>query len=122
LINEIVIINFYELNNGVYVQKYLDALRETVCSICVDSNKEGICNLSEHEICAIENHLEEIVQLVHNTEVDYYDKYYELLREKICVSCREGNGKCIIRDDANCALDRYFPIIVETIRKVEKEN
>lgn len=106
------------------MQKYIDAVKESICSICVDSKEDGDCKLSENEVCAVEKHLPDLVKLVNETDIEYYDKYYELLREKICGSCRSGStGKnCYLRDDANCALDRYFPLIVETIRKVEEKS
>lgn len=106
------------------MQKYYDAIRQTVCSICVDSNNDGGCKLSENEICAVEKHLNEIVDLVQKSDAKYQDEYYIELREKICTNCRgkAESGKCYLRDDANCALDRYFPLIVDTIRKIDQQS
>jgi hypothetical protein len=43
------------------------------------------------------------------------------LKEKVCKECRtqDENGNCYLREDANCSLDRYFSVIVETIQKVD---
>ena len=102
------------------MEKYLDAIRKNVCSICVDSDENGECRLTEKELCAVESYLKEIIELAENMTDEYYDKYYENLREKICANCRakSADGNCYLRDDANCALDRYFPLVVETVRKV----
>jgi hypothetical protein len=50
------------------------------------------------------------------------DKYLKALKQNVCSICvdsyQEG-GNCYLREDANCSLDRYFSLIVETIQKVE---
>ena len=51
----------------------------------------------------------------------YYNDHYKILKEQVCSDCktRDTEGYCFLKDDANCSLDRYFPIIVETIQKVD---
>lgn len=102
------------------MKKYLRAIKENLCSICVDSNKNGVCTLSESEICAVEQFLPEIVQIVQSE--DEYDKQYELLKNSICKNCRndDESDNCNLSENANCSLDRYFPQIVEIIQKVDK--
>lgn len=46
--------------------------------------------------------------------------YHQMLRDEICSKCKTSEGEyCYLREDANCSLDRYFPLIVETIKKVD---
>ena len=106
------------------MQKYLDAVRENICKICVDSTEKGKCTLNKNEICAIEFYLPQIVEVVHQTNSEYVDDHYKTLKEKVCSDCktRDTEGHCFLKDDANCSLDRYFPIIVETIQKVDAGN
>ncbi len=104
------------------MNRYLSAIHENVCSICVDSSEAGECLLTENEVCAVEKHLTQIVNIVHSVQSDDIIDYVEALRNRICSLCRaqEDNGFCELREDANCALDRYFPLIIETIQKIDK--
>lgn len=101
--------------------KYIEAIRKNVCEICCDSDENGQCTLSNAEICAVENYLIKIIDIIHKTNSDDIDKNYKALRDEICAKCAtsENKDKCYLRDDVNCSLDRYFPIIIETIRKVD---
>lgn len=104
------------------MEKYIDAVRKNICSICVDSTEKGECRLNEKEVCAVEYFLPQIVDVVHNTETDEYEKYYRNLKNTVCKECRASDetGDCYLREDANCSLDRYFHLIVDTVQKVDK--
>ncbi len=103
------------------MDKYLKAIKQNVCSICVDSNEHGSCTLSAKEICAVDYYLPSVVEIVHSMDTDDTSKYHDLVKAKICTNCRaEVDGYCYLNDDANCSLDRYFSLIVETIKKVDK--
>ncbi|PJA97433.1 MAG: hypothetical protein CO129_01215 [Ignavibacteriales bacterium CG_4_9_14_3_um_filter_34_10] len=101
--------------------KYINAIRKNICEICCDSDEEGKCSLSKGEICAVENYLPQIIRLIHQSNTDDINKQYEILRDEICAKCRtsESKDKCYLREEVNCSLDRYFPLIIETIRKVD---
>lgn len=104
------------------MDKYLKAIRQNICSICADSNDLGRCSLSQEELCALEVYLPQIVDIVHSVESSDIQDYVNALRKEICAECRsqEGNGYCYLREDVNCSLDRYFPLIVETIQKADR--
>ncbi len=103
------------------MNKYLSAIRENICSICVDSTEEGKCTLNEKELCAVQYFLPQIVDVVHSIDSEYLDDYYKELKNTVCEKCKapERDGNCYLREDANCSLDRYFSLIVETIKKVD---
>jgi hypothetical protein len=103
---------------------YLDAIRENVCSICVDSSETGKCLLTKKELCAVEKYLPGIVDVVHSLKSDNIGEYVNLLKSKICFYCRlqDKSGNCVLREEVNCSLDRYFPYIVEIIKRVDKKN
>ncbi|MFA5804340.1 MAG: hypothetical protein WC879_06820 [Melioribacteraceae bacterium] len=102
------------------MDKYLKALKQNVCSICVDSNEKGGCTLNEKESCAVELYLPMILEVVHSADSEDIKELHNKLRETICFECRtQEGGNCYLREDANCALDRYFSLIVETIQKVD---
>lgn len=101
------------------MDKYLKALKQNVCSICVDSNARGGCTLNEKETCAVELFLPQIIEVVHKADTEDIKVLQNKLRETVCVVCRaQEGGNCYLREDANCSLDRYFSLIVETIQKV----
>lgn len=105
------------------MNKYLAAVKNKVCAVCVDSDHQGICRLTEEEVCAVERFLPDIVDIVHSVQSEKLHDYVSALREKLCaVHCRmEGESEyCYLREDANCALDRHFPLIVETIQLADK--
>lgn len=104
------------------MDKYLKALKQNVCAICVDSNEKGGCTLNEKESCAVELFLPQIISVVQNNDSDDLQELHNKLRETVCVQCRaQEKGNCYLREDANCSLDRYFSLIAETIRKVDEE-
>jgi hypothetical protein len=102
------------------MEEYLKAIKEKVCSICVDSNENGQCKMTDEEFCAVELNINKIVAAVNSVESDRIEDYYEALHDYVCISCKNetDDGYCKLRNDVNCALDRYFPHIVETIRSV----
>ena len=103
------------------MDKYLKAIKLNVCSICVDSNERGGCTLTEKESCAVELYLPQIVEIVHNSENENIGEIYLKLKDQICGHCRsDETGNCFLREDSNCSLDRYFHLIVETIKKEDK--
>lgn len=106
------------------MDKYLAAIRKNICSICVDSNDKGLCLLDDDEICAIELFLPKIVELIHSNPFKKIDDQILLLRENVCADCHadSSTGLCNLREDVNCSLDRYFPIIIETIESVDKKG
>lgn len=103
------------------MDKYLKAIRYNICSVCADSNDSGKCNLSNEEICALEAYLPQIVEIVHSIDSRDIQDYIDALRREICSECRtqQEDGYCYLREDVNCSLDRYFPLIVETIQKAD---
>ena len=102
------------------MDKYLKALKQNVCSICVDSNAKGGCTLNEKENCAVELFLPQIIEVVQSSDPENFQELQSKLRETVCEKCRaQEGGNCYLREDANCSLDRYFSLIVETIQKVD---
>ena len=103
------------------MQRYIDALRKNVCSICVDSSDEGDCTLTTKELCAVEYYLPKILEVIQSTDSEDLEVYHNKLKNTICAECAASEDKdhCYLREDANCSLDRYFSLIVETVKKVD---
>ena len=103
------------------MDKYKSALQENICSVCIDSDDDGICTLTADETCAVEYFLPQIVDIVKKNNHSRIEELENKLRDEICTGCQASAGRdyCYLREDANCALDRYFAWIVEVIQKVD---
>ncbi len=93
------------------------ALREEVCVRCVDGDGHGNCRIDPAIECPMQTHLPEIVELVRKTRSDSMIDYIRELRLIACARCQyqAADGSCNMREEVACALDRYFPLIIETI-------
>jgi hypothetical protein len=100
---------------------YLQAIQAKVCPVCIDRNMDGGCSLSETRTCAVEMYLPQIINAVRQVKSRKVEDYVEKLREEVCSSCRyeSPDGKCKLRVDLNCGLDRYFPIVVQAIESID---
>jgi RNA polymerase subunit RPABC4/transcription elongation factor Spt4 len=84
----------------------------TVCRICVD-NAHGVCTLP----CALKANFAAVVSAVSATHSDTYGPYVQALRTVVCTSCDRllDEGRCPTRDRVECALDRYYPLVIDEI-------
>ena len=101
-------------------QPYWQAIREKVCLKCVDGDGSGNCRLDPVVECAIQQYLPLIVQAVGRVASEEMEDYVRALRAITCAQCshQSVNGYCMLRKDVDCALDRYFPLVVEAIEEV----
>jgi hypothetical protein len=49
--------------------------------------------------------------------------YQAAVRQRICDICPNPDpvGKCLVREQMDCALDRYLPLVLEAVEKVRIE-
>jgi hypothetical protein len=106
------------------LEMYWEAVQERVCKHCIDSDRKGNCRLSANEECGVKVHFPAIVETVLAVQNDRLDPYVKSLRDNVCASCRHqsADGTCVIRNHVDCALDRYYPMIVEAIEAVSKRT
>ncbi len=98
---------------------YEEAIRTKVCAHCIDRTGRGICGTQQWEDCAMNRFMPEIVGIVTAVKSDSLHDYVHELRSKICVSCKDNQeGVCGLRNSLECALDRYFPLVVEAVEQV----
>jgi hypothetical protein len=100
---------------------YWEAVRLKVCRKCIDSDGHGNCRLPSEETCGLEVFFPELVATVNAVQSDSYDGYLKALRQNICAHCehQSAEGMCRKRDSLECALDRYFPMVVEAIEAIK---
>lgn len=103
------------------LEKYWKAVQERVCKVCIDSDPlgNGVCRISEASMCGVKEYFPKIVKIVLSVKSDKMDDYIIALRENVCKECRETpDGVCELRNSVECALDRYYPLIVQAIESV----
>ena len=94
-------------------------LREKICPNCVRRTRDGGCSLPEDRPCSLFANLDEIIEIVRQTRSSQIDPFVNTLRERVCGAChfQDDHGQCPCRQDVDCALDTYYPLIVEEIEK-----
>jgi hypothetical protein len=102
-------------------EEYWEALQSRICSKCADGNGQGGCMIAPGRTCALKTFLPQILEAVNAVYSSSIAPYEEQLRKKVCGRCAESkaDGSCAIRDDVECALDRYFPLIVQVLEETQ---
>ncbi|MBS4029763.1 MAG: hypothetical protein KGZ58_14155 [Ignavibacteriales bacterium] len=96
---------------------YLETIRTHICSKCINRTSSGVCTPDIERDCALIQFLPEIVRIVNSTQSESYDDYVSALRDIVCAQCKESpQGVCSLRDDVECAVDRYYPLVIEAIQ------
>ncbi len=100
------------------------ALQERVCVKCLDGNGLGDCRIAQDGFCALKAYLPAIIDVVDSVQSSSILPYEEQLRLKVCSRCKNqsSNGECTLRRYVDCALDRYFPLIVEVIEETQRRT
>lgn len=98
-------------------QPYLDELRASVCSHCIE-RQPGNPPCSEHGWpCGIELHIPEMVETCRQTDSSLIDPYIQQLHDKICANCQFNGGLT-----CPCPLDYLLELAVEAIERVESRR
>ena len=102
------------------MEQYWSAIQDRVCPKCIDGDGAGNCRLPLDQSCAVQEFLPQIVQSVTSIRSDRYDDYVEALRKNVCAQCTEQTpeGICRRRNSVECALDRYYGLILQVIENV----
>jgi len=103
------------------LQEYWKAIEAKVCTKCIDGDGHGNCRLDPAIACALQQYLPLIVQAVERVKSDRVDDYVAELRGIVCAQCthQAAGGRCTIREQVDCALDRYFPIVIDAIEEIK---
>ncbi len=102
-------------------EKYWEAVQSRICTKCVDGNNKGECLLDGGDDCMLKMHFPQVLATVNSVYSPSIEPYEEQFRKSICAACsfQSPGGQCKRRDDLSCALDRYFPLIVEVIEDTQ---
>lgn len=101
------------------MDRYLNAIKEVVCTHCIDSDSEGNCRIGGGKECTLSSKFDRIIETIQQTKSDRIDDYVGALRRNVCRECEYGSvAQCGERDAVECPLDRYFPLIVNTVEAI----
>lgn len=103
-------------------EEYRKAVKDMVCSKCIDLGEDGQCKLSGERVCGVESHLDQMINIVKTVQSDRVEDYVNVVRTHICEHC-EGQGEdgnCMYRRELDCALDRYLPLVIDAIEEIER--
>ena len=101
--------------------EYWEALQSKVCAKCLDGDGKGGCRIAPDQECAMKKYFPQVLETVNSMYSTSIAPYVTQLRSKVCAVCthQSDEGKCTLRDEVDCALDRYFPLIVQAIEEVQ---
>ena len=102
---------------------YRDAIRRRVCSPCLDGRGDGTCGLSGRT-CALDVHLPRIVEAILAVDSTRMDDFIAAIEAEICAGCesRGSGGACRLRDQGDCALATYLPLVVDAVEEVHQKT
>jgi hypothetical protein len=94
--------------------EYLVALREQVCSRCIERRADCPPCSPHGKGCGIELHVPELVQICRSTDSMLMETYVNKLHDTICMNCAE-------KDTPNCPcpLSYLLLLAVEAVERVE---
>jgi hypothetical protein len=100
--------------------EYWQAVSAKVCIKCIDADSNGHCRIGNERECGLKIHFPKIVETILSVESDKLEPYVLALRQTVCANCeyQSADGTCTVRTQIDCALDRYFPMIVDVIQGV----
>lgn len=95
-------------------------VQQRICRKCIDGDGRGNCRLPVGQVCALQQFLPVIIETVQSIESGPYEIYINALRKNVCANCGELNssGDCARRDMLECALDRYFGLVIRVMDEV----
>jgi len=105
------------------INPYWQLLQARICHRCLDGDGKGNCRLPSGGECPLKRFLPEIVATISRIRSHTYHAYVNALRNGVCSQCDSlrADGTCWKRENFECALDHYFPLIIEVIESVQFE-
>ncbi|HEV8539395.1 MAG TPA: hypothetical protein VGR15_10810 [Bacteroidota bacterium] len=105
------------------LQQYWQAIQQKICPRCLDGDGEGNCRLPVGEECALKSFLPQMVVTIANVKSTSIESYIAALRRHVCILCdhQQADMACMKRNNLECALDRYYPLVIEIIETVRAE-
>ncbi len=103
---------------------YEEAVKQYVCEHCEDIGEDGECNTKDPEGCGVFRNLPELVRIAHSLNERSLEPYIRAVREHVCSQCKNSTqegGNCELRNNLDCGLDRYLPLVIAAIEEVDRK-
>lgn len=96
---------------------YMAAVREEVCSRCIERLPGAPPCETKGKGCGIELHLPQLVEICHTTDSCLIDPYLDRLHNEICSGCDlRPTRQC------PCPLDYLLPLAIAAIEAVDRRQ
>ena len=94
-------------------------IRNRICRVCTDRTTDGQCGLEHPSSCALFRLLPQVAQAIQSTMSDDIRQYIDAIRRNVCAVCEEQahDDTCEKRQQVQCALDAYLPLVVDAIEE-----
>ena len=102
---------------GTELEPYMDAIRDRVCSRCVERPSGGPPCLPLGKRCGIEINLPQLVESVTHVSSGTMDPYIDGFHADVCEECVNHN-----EPQCPCPLDFLLPLAVEAIETVNEQT
>ena len=99
------------------LDEYMVAIREQVCSRCIERPAGGPPCAPRGKRCGVELHLPDIVELAHSVRGRAMDPYIERFHTDICEHCANR-----VTSQCPCPLDPLLLLAIEAIESVDERR
>ena len=99
---------------AINLDEYLAAIREQVCSHCIERPPGGPPCLPLGKLCGVEINLRQLVDAVHQVQSGRIDPYAERFHDDVCAQCVN-----LDTTSCPCVLDYLLELAVEAIEDVD---
>ena len=92
-------------------------VRNRICRVCTERTTEGQCGMEDPSHCALFRLFPQVAQAIQSVMSDDIREYIAAIRCNVCSVCEEQarDGSCEVRQQVQCALDAYLPLVVDAI-------
>jgi hypothetical protein len=102
---------------GTDLSDYLVAIREEVCTRCIERPSSGPPCAPLGKRCGIELNLDRLIEAVHTVRSPVIDPYIEAFHSIVCPECAVR-----LTRQCPCALDYLLMLAVEAIEDVDQQR
>ena len=99
------------------LEDYRQAIREQVCSHCIERPPGGPPCAPRGKLCGIEINLARLVDAVHGVHSQAMDPYIDRFHDEVCTHCPVR-----VTDQCPCPLDALLLLAVQAIEDVDQRR
>ena len=107
-----------------FLQPYREAINQRLHAVCIDRNLDPHSTVNTEADCRIDRYLPQLVALARLSRRDDLQEFTAGVRRTICSRCgnQDAMGACHLRDDTECCLYRYLPLVYDAVLDVSNRR